>query len=74
MFIACIVFAEVIIILVNGWACPLTRIAARYTDDRSSNFDIYLPELLAKYNKIIFGAMYITGVLYAVFRWVKVKR
>ncbi|MDR3413166.1 MAG: hypothetical protein P4L87_19800 [Formivibrio sp.] len=70
-FLVCVVLAEVVIIIVNGWACPLTRIAAKYTDDRSNNFDIYLPEWLAKNNKIIFGTMYLAGVLYAVLRWVR---
>jgi hypothetical protein len=28
--------------------CPLTGIAARYTDDRRDNFDIYLPPWLAR--------------------------
>ncbi len=64
-----IVVVEVIILLVNGWACPLTAIAARYTADRRPNFDIYLPEWLARYNKEVFGTLYVAGVLYAVARW-----
>ena len=45
---------------------PLTAVAARYTDDRRANFDIYLPEWLARYNKQIFGPLYAMGVAYLV--------
>ncbi|MBL8910722.1 MAG: hypothetical protein JNM17_08480 [Archangium sp.] len=42
-------------------ACPLTAIARRYTDDPSPAFDIFLPEWLAKWNKVIFGALFVAG-------------
>jgi|CXWL01.1.fsa_nt_gi hypothetical protein len=58
------VAVEVAILAVSGWACPLTPIAARYTTDRRPNFDIYLPEWLARYNKEIFGSAYLLGLLY----------
>jgi polyferredoxin len=64
-----IVFVEVVVIVFNSWACPLTAVAARYTDDRRDNFDIYLPEWLARHNKTIFGSLYVVGTLYAFGRW-----
>jgi len=64
-----IVFGEVLILVFNGWRCPLTGIAERYTDDRRDNFDIYLPEWLARHNKTIFGALYIAAIVYTVARW-----
>jgi len=51
------------VLWLNGWRCPLTDVAARYTDDRRANFDIYLPEWLARYNKQIFGPMYAVGLI-----------
>jgi hypothetical protein len=57
------------VIIFNRWRCPLTGIAARYTDDRQENFDIYLPLWLAKYNQVIFGALFVAGVLYTLFEW-----
>lgn len=66
---AAVVFAEVVILALNRWHCPLTPIAARYTDDRRANFDIYLPEALARLNKQVFGPLYVLGMLYAVARW-----
>ena len=67
---ALIVLGEVIVLAINRWRCPLTPIAARYTDDRRANFDIYLPEWLARYNKEIFGPLYLAGVVLLVVRWV----
>jgi hypothetical protein len=58
---------EVLVIVINRWRCPLTGVAASYTTDRSENFDIYLPAWLAKYNKVIFGALFIAGALYTLF-------
>ena len=64
-----IVLVEVIILVFNGLRCPLTPIAARYTSDRRPNFDIYLPEWIARWNKEIFGTLYLLGILYALARW-----
>ena len=64
-----IVFVEVLVLVFNRWRCPLTTIAARYTADRRDNFDIYLPEWLARHNKLIFGALYTVGLLYTFARW-----
>jgi hypothetical protein len=67
--LAAVVMAEVVVLWLNGWRCPLTDVAARYTDDRSANFDIFLPEWLARYNKQIFGPLYVLGVAYAAVRY-----
>jgi hypothetical protein len=66
-----IVLGEVLILALNRMSCPLTPIAARYTADRRPNFDIYLPQWLAKRNKEIFGALYVGGVLYALAMWLR---
>jgi hypothetical protein len=68
--LALIVLGEVIVLAVNRWRCPLTPIAARYTEDRRANFDIYLPEWLARYNKEVFGPLYLAGVALLVVRCV----
>jgi hypothetical protein len=57
-----VVLVEVLVLIVNGGHCPLTAVSARYTLDRRDNFDIYLPEWLARYNKLIFGSIYLFGV------------
>ena len=68
--LALIVLGEVIVLAINRWRCPLTPIAARYTGDRRANFDIYLPEWLARYNKEIFGTLYFAAVVLLLVRWV----
>ena len=64
-----IVFVEVLVIVLNRRRCPLTPLAARYTDDRRANFDIFLPEWLARHNQTIFGILYLAGVVYLVLSW-----
>jgi hypothetical protein len=66
-----IVAIECLILVLNRMHCPLTPVAARYTDDRSDNFDIYLPLWLARYNKEIFGTLYALGVVYVVVLWLR---
>lgn len=58
-----VVGIEVLVLALNAWRCPLTPIAARYTDNRRANFDIYLPEWLARHNKQIFGTLYVAGIV-----------
>ena len=52
-----------LVLVFNRWRCPLTDIAAQYTDDRRDNFDIYLPLWLARYNKHIFGWLFVLGLI-----------
>lgn len=66
-----LVFVEVVVLAVNDWKCPLTAIAARHTDDRRINFDIYLPEWLARHNKSIFGSLYLAGIAFTLARWTR---
>lgn len=64
-----LVLVEIVILLVNHWRCPLTGIAARYTPDRQDNFDIFLPLWLARYNKQVFGFLFLAGLAYTAFKW-----
>jgi hypothetical protein len=64
-----IVGVEVLVLFLNGLKCPLTGIAARYTEDRRDNFDIYLPLWVARYNKEIFGTLFVAGVVYTLVAW-----
>src|ERR1700687_6043205 len=64
-----IVLIEVIVLVLNGLHCPLTPLAARYTDDRRANFDIYLPQWLARHTKVIFGTLYVAGIAVTLARW-----
>lgn len=64
-----IVALEVVVLAVNAWRCPLTAVAARYTEDRRDNFDIYLPEWLARHNKVIFGTIFVMGLVVTTVGW-----
>ncbi len=44
---------EVLTLLVFGMSCPLTVLARRLSSSQRANFDIYLPDRLARYNKVI---------------------
>jgi len=56
------VLIEVLVLAIFKGSCPLTGIARRYSDSTSDNFDIYLPNWLAKYNKQIFGTLFCIGL------------
>lgn len=49
--------AEGIVLLIFKNFCPLTLIARRYSASSKDNFDIYLPEWLAKYTKKIYTSL-----------------
>lgn len=56
---------ECVVLALNHFRCPLTNLAARYTEDRTDNFDIYLPVWLARHNQTILGALFVVGGLLA---------
>ena len=61
-----LVLLECLVLAFNNMRCPLTDIAARYTDDRTDNFDIYLPLWPARHNKTIFGSLFVAGLIYTI--------
>ena len=65
-----LIVLEGIILLIFNKMCPLTVIAQKYSDSTEDNFDIYLPNWLAKYNKLIYTTFFVViicGVIYRVF-------
>lgn len=66
-----IVLVECFVIVLNKGICPLTPFAARYTADRRHNFDIYLPEWLARYNKTIFSILFMLALILIIIRVAK---
>ena len=64
-----VVMVEVLVLAANAWHCPLTPVAARFTTNRRDNFDIFLPEWLARYNKEIFGTLYVASLVYVAYLW-----
>ncbi|HUQ82359.1 MAG TPA: hypothetical protein VM076_14500 [Gemmatimonadaceae bacterium] len=69
-----IIVVEGVVLIANGWRCPLTDLAARYTHDRRDNFDIYLPLWLARHNKTIFTTIFVGAVVFSVVQWARWAR
>jgi hypothetical protein len=69
LILTAIVVVECAVLAANGGRCPLTDWAARFTDDRADNFDIYLPNWLARHNKAIFGTLFTVNEAIVVWRW-----
>ena len=69
--LAAIIVVEGIVLIANGWRCPLTDVAARYTHDRRDNFDIYLPLWLARHNKAIFTTIFVGAMVFSVIQWAR---
>ena len=65
-----IVLEGIVLVLFNMY-CPLTVWARKYSDSTRNNFDIYLPEWLAKYNKLIYTSIVGVSVVILVFRLVQ---
>jgi len=63
-----LIVGEGIVLLVFKMFCPLTVMARKYSDSQKHNFDIFLPNWLAKYNKLIFTTLYVIGLIIVLIR------
>lgn len=52
-----IILTEGIVLLIFRLFCPLTIWARKYSSSTKENFDIYLPNWLAKHNKLIYTSI-----------------
>ena len=64
-----VILVECGVLAVNRMRCPLTDLASRYTEDRSPNFDIYMPAWLARHNKAVFGTLFVVNELIVLLAW-----
>ncbi len=69
LWLTLLVSVEVVTLVINRMHCPLTGIAARYTDDRPVGFDIFLPQWVARNNKLIFGTLLVGAEVYLIWAW-----
>ena len=69
LVLTAVVVCECGVLAANHGRCPLTGWAARFTEDRAANFDIYLPYWLARNNKTIFGTLFMLNELIVLWRW-----
>ena len=64
-----LIVLEGIVLLISNKVCPLTIVARKYSDSTKDNFDIYLPNWLAKWNKLIYTTLFILivfGIFYRI--------
>ena len=57
-----LVVVEGLVLLAFKRHCPLTLLARQYSRSTKANFDIFLPEWLARHNQLIFTALYVLGI------------
>jgi hypothetical protein len=62
------ILLEGLILLASKKICPITIIAKKYSASNKENFDIYLPNWLAKYNKEIYSTIVLVILLILIFR------
>ena len=67
-FAVILVILEGVTLIIFGMSCPLTIIARRYSDSSKDNFDIYLPNWLARHNKLIFTSIFVIALAIVLFR------
>ena len=63
-----LVIGEGLTLLIFKMFCPLTLIARKYSDSEKDNFDIFLPNWLAKHNKLIFTSIFVLAVIIVIYR------
>jgi hypothetical protein len=70
---ACIILIalEGLVLLIYKKTCPVTIIARKYSNSDKDNFDIFLPNWLAKYNKTIYTSIVVIALVILAFRLLK---
>ncbi|MDX5437002.1 MAG: hypothetical protein LPK03_07400 [Pontibacter sp.] len=63
-----LVLLEGLVLLVFKNMCPLTVVARNYSDSTRDNFDIFLPNWLARYNKQIYTTIFLISVAILLYR------
>jgi len=63
-----IMLAEGLVLFAFNYVCPLTIIAGKYAASTKNNFDIYLPNWLARYNKSIYTCILIVISAITIYR------
>ena len=63
-----LILGEGLVLVIFKMFCPLTLMARKYSNSSKENFDIFLPNWLAKHNKLIFTSIFIVGLVLVVAR------
>ena len=63
-----LILLESLTLVIFKMYCPLTVWARKYSDSTQENFDIYLPNWVAKYNKLIYTSIVVVVLIVALLR------
>tara|TARA_R110000850_G_scaffold254614_1_gene380241 strand:- start:128969 stop:129307 length:339 start_codon:yes stop_codon:yes gene_type:complete len=63
-----IIVLEGIVLVIFNMFCPLTVWARKYSDSTKDNFDIYLPNWLARHNKLIYTCIMVVILILTIIR------
>lgn len=63
-----LVLLEGVVLLIFKFYCPLTLLARKYSSSQKDNFDIYLPNWLAKHTKPIYFSLMILIAIITIIR------
>lgn len=63
-----LVIGEGLTLLAFKLYCPLTVLARKYSDSTKDNFDIYLPNWLARYTKLIYTSIMVVILALTIWR------
>ena len=63
-----IILGEGLLLLLFKNICPVTLMAKKFSSSDEANFDIYLPNWLAKYNKTIYTIIVFIAVLILIYQ------
>jgi NhaP-type Na+/H+ or K+/H+ antiporter len=63
-----LILLEGIVLIVFKRMCPVTLMARRYSVSTKNNFDIFLPDWLAKHNKLIYTIIVVICMVILLYR------
>jgi hypothetical protein len=63
-----LILFEFLVLLFFKMVSPLTIMARKYSNSNKENFDIYLPNWLAKYNKQIYTTFFVVIIIGMIYR------
>lgn len=66
-----LIVLEGVVLMIFNKMCPLTIVARKYSDSTKNNFDIYLPNWLAKWNKLIYTTLFVLIICGLIYRLLK---
>ena len=63
-----LILGEGLVLAAFKTMCPVTLMARKYSASNKANFDIFLPEWLARNNKLIYTFFFIISVLILIYQ------